>query len=75
YELDTVPVDVKISFNQNQVLQVTKTNIKTVVSGKVIAEFVDTKGNVLAEQEIHAGLVGEKYVTKAKSIAGYKLTK
>ncbi|EMU9687874.1 collagen binding domain-containing protein, partial [Listeria innocua] len=75
YELDTVPVDVKIDFNQNQVLQVTKTNIKTIVSGKVIAEFVDTKGNVLAEQEIHTGLVGEKYITKAKSIAGYKLTK
>ncbi|HBM3573098.1 TPA: MucBP domain-containing protein [Listeria innocua] len=75
YELDTVPVDVKIGFNQNQVLQVTKTNIKTIVSGKVIAEFVDTKGNVLAEQEIHTGIVGEEYVTKAKSIAGYKLTK
>ncbi|EAE6208790.1 LPXTG cell wall anchor domain-containing protein, partial [Listeria innocua] len=75
YELDTVPVDVKIDFDQNQVLQVTKTNIKTVVSGKVIAEFVDTKGNVLAEQEIHTGIVGEEYVTKAKSIAGYKLTK
>ncbi|MBC2268466.1 collagen binding domain-containing protein [Listeria sp. FSL L7-0083] len=75
YELDTVPVDVKITFNQKEALQVAKTNLKTVVSGKVIAEFVDTKGNVLAEQEIHTGLVGEKYVTKAKAISGYKLTK
>ncbi|MBC2072592.1 SpaA isopeptide-forming pilin-related protein [Listeria marthii] len=75
YELDTVPVDVKITFDQKDTLQVTKTNLKTVVSGKVIAEFVDTKGNVLAEQEIHTGIVGEKYATKAKDIKGYKLTK
>lgn len=75
YELDTVPVDVKITFDQKDTLQVTKTNLKTVVSGKVIAEFVDTKGNVLAEKEIHTGIVGEKYATKAKDIKGYKLTK
>ncbi|EAD2799910.1 LPXTG cell wall anchor domain-containing protein [Listeria monocytogenes] len=75
YELDTVPVDVKIAFDQNETLQVTKTNLKTVVSGKVIAEFVDTKGNVLAEREIHTGIVGDKYATKEKDIKGYKLTK
>ncbi|MBF2363565.1 collagen binding domain-containing protein [Listeria marthii] len=75
YELDTVPVDVKITFDQKDTLQVTKTNLKTVVSGKVIAEFVDTKGNVLAEKEIHTGIVGDKYATKAKDIKGYKLTK
>ncbi|EJK6757194.1 collagen binding domain-containing protein [Listeria monocytogenes] len=75
YELDTVPVDVKIAFDQNKALQVTKTNLKTVVSGKVIAEFVDTKGNVLAEKEIHAGIVGDKYALKAKAIKGYTLTK
>ncbi|MBF2588600.1 collagen binding domain-containing protein [Listeria marthii] len=75
YELDTVPVDVKITFDQKEALQVTKTNLKTVVSGKVIAEFVDTKGNVLAEKEIHTGIVGDKYATKAKDIKGYKLTK
>ncbi|MCD2222630.1 MSCRAMM family protein [Listeria monocytogenes] len=75
YELDTVPVDVKITFDQKETLQVTKTNLKTVVSGKVIAEFVDTKGNVLAEKEIHTGIVGDKYATKAKDIKGYKLTK
>lgn len=75
YELDTVPVDVKIAFDQKETLQVTKTNLKTVVSGKVIAEFVDTKGNVLAEKEIHAGIVGDKYALKAKAIKGYTLTK
>ncbi|EIM1705268.1 collagen binding domain-containing protein [Listeria monocytogenes] len=75
YELDTVPVDVKIAFDQKEALQVTKTNLKTVVSGKVIAEFVDTKGNVLAEKEIHAGIVGDKYALKAKAIKGYTLTK
>ncbi|EPR8281834.1 SpaA isopeptide-forming pilin-related protein [Listeria monocytogenes] len=75
YELDTVPVDVKIAFDQKETLQVTKTNLKTVVSGKVIAEFVDTKGNVLAEKEIHTGIVGDKYAMKAKSIRGYTLTK
>lgn len=75
YELDTVPVDVKIAFDQKETLQVTKTNLKTVVSGKVIAEFVDTKGNALAEKEIHAGIVGDKYALKAKAIKGYTLTK
>ncbi|MBC1343446.1 collagen binding domain-containing protein [Listeria welshimeri] len=75
YELDTAPVDVKITFNQKEALQVVKTNIKTVVSGKVIAEFVDTKGNKLAAEEIHTGLIGNKYITKAKEIKGYKLLK
>ncbi|MBC2053899.1 LPXTG cell wall anchor domain-containing protein, partial [Listeria welshimeri] len=75
YELDTAPVDVKITFNQKEALQVVKTNIKTVVSGKVIAEFVDTKGNKLAVEEIHTGLIGNKYITKAKEIKGYKLLK
>lgn len=75
YELDTAPVDVKITFNQKEALQVVKTNIKTVVSGKVIAEFVDTKGNKLATEEIHTGLIGNKYITKAKEIKGYKLLK
>lgn len=75
YELDTAPVDVKITFNQKEALQVVKTNIKTVVSGKVIAEFVDTKGNKLAVEEIHTGLIGNEYITKAKEIKGYKLLK
>ncbi|MBC2192077.1 collagen binding domain-containing protein [Listeria sp. FSL L7-0229] len=75
YELDTVPVDVKITTAQKEALQVTKTNTKSIVSGTVIAEFVDTKGNVLAEKEIHSGVVGDKYAMKAKDIKGYTLTK
>ncbi|MBC2185664.1 collagen binding domain-containing protein [Listeria sp. FSL L7-0253] len=75
YELDTVPVDVKITTAQKEALQVTKTNTKSIVSGTVIAEFVDTKGKILAEKEIHSGVVGDKYAMKAKNIKGYTLTK
>ncbi|WP_323686914.1 SpaA isopeptide-forming pilin-related protein [Listeria welshimeri] len=75
YELDTVPVKVKIDFAQLSAQQVTKTNTKTIVSGTVTAEFVDTKGNKLSDKEIYTGVVGDKYATKAKEIAGYKLTK
>ncbi|MBC1250658.1 collagen binding domain-containing protein, partial [Listeria welshimeri] len=75
YELDTVPVKVKIDFAQLSAHQVIKTNTKSVVSGTVTAEFVDTKGNKLSDKEIYTGVVGDKYATKAKEIAGYKLTK
>ncbi|MBC2183535.1 collagen binding domain-containing protein [Listeria sp. FSL L7-0233] len=75
YELDTVPVDVEITTAQKEALQVTKTNTKSIVSGTVIAEFVDTKGKILAEKEIHSGVVGDKYAMKAKDIKGYTLTK
>ncbi|EAC6063222.1 LPXTG cell wall anchor domain-containing protein [Listeria monocytogenes] len=75
YELDTVPVKVKINFAQESAEQVTKTNTKTIVSGTVIAEFVDAKGNTLSDKEIYIGIVGDKYATKAKKIAGFRLTK
>ncbi|MGC7134770.1 SpaA isopeptide-forming pilin-related protein [Listeria ivanovii] len=75
YELDTVPVDVKIIFDQQTKAQVTKTNTKKVVSGSITVEFIDTKGNKLAEQEIHTGVVGENYKIDAKEIKNYELVK
>ncbi|PZG32200.1 cell surface protein [Listeria ivanovii] len=75
YELDTVPVDFKIDFGQQTKAQVTKTNTKKVVSGSITVEFIDTKGNRLAEQEIHTGLVGENYKIDAKEIKNYELVK
>nr|WP_281384475.1 SpaA isopeptide-forming pilin-related protein [Listeria immobilis] len=75
YELDTVPVNVSIAFNQQVPLQVTKTNTKKIVSGTITVEFIDTKGNKLAEQEIHTGVIGKKYQIEAKVIKNYKLVK
>lgn len=75
YELDTVPVNVSIAFNQQVPLQVTKTNTKKIVCGTITVEFIDTKGNKLAEQEIHTGVIGKKYQIEAKVIKNYKLVK
>ncbi|MGC9268044.1 SpaA isopeptide-forming pilin-related protein [Listeria ivanovii] len=75
YVLDTVPVNVKIAFQQTLPLQVTKTNTKKAISGVVTAEFVDSNGKKLAIEEISTGIVGAKYKMTAKQIAGYKLVK
>ncbi|MHC5408508.1 SpaA isopeptide-forming pilin-related protein [Listeria seeligeri] len=75
YELDTAPVEVKIAFDQQKPLQVTKENTKKSISGIITVEYVDTEGNHLADQEIHTGIVGEKYELAAKNIRNYKLVK
>lgn len=48
-----------------------ETETKLEVSGKVIVNYVDELGNVIAKQETLTGLVGNDYQTSEKEIEGY----
>lgn len=39
--------------------------------GKVIVEYIDTKGKDIANIDTYEGMVGEEYETKRKEIEGY----
>lgn len=43
------------------------------IKGEVISKYLDTDGNVLANEEKTTDIVGKEYTTNAKDIEGYKL--
>ncbi len=45
------------------------------IKGKVIVNFIDEKGNVLKEQKVLSGSVGDRYFVKQEKIDGYVLVK
>ena len=45
----------------------------TAQKGKVIARYIDNKGNVISEEVITSGMVNDEYKTNAKDIEGYAL--
>ena len=47
----------------------------TAEKGKVIARYIDVKGNVLSEDVITTGMVNDDYRTNAKSFEDYELIK
>ncbi len=47
----------------------------TAEKGKVIARYIDVKGNVLSEDVITTGMVNDDYRTNAKSFKDYELIK
>lgn len=47
----------------------------TAEKGKVIAKYIDVKGNVLSEDVITTGMVNDDYRTNAKSFKDYELIK
>ena len=47
----------------------------TAEKGRVIAKYIDIKGNVLSEDVITSGMVNDNYKTNAKDINGYALIK
>ena len=52
-----------------------ETSTKLEVKGNVIIKYVDEEGNILSENDILSGLVGDKYITVSKEIFGYHLLK
>lgn len=45
--------------------------VKEKIEGKVISKFVDQDGNIIAEEVISTGKVGDSYLTSKKLISGY----
>ena len=45
------------------------------IKGKVIVNFIDERGNVLKEQKVLSGSVGDRYFVKQEKIDGYVLVK
>lgn len=45
----------------------------TAEKGKVIARYIDVKGNIISEEVITSGKVNDEYKTNAKDIEGYAL--
>lgn len=45
------------------------------IEGKVISKFVDQDGNVIAEEVVSKGKVGDSYLTSKKLISGYDFVK
>lgn len=50
-------------------------DIKEKIEGKTISKFVDQDGNVIAEEVISKGQVGDSYQTYKKLISGYDFVK
>ena len=49
----------------------TKDPVKPVAGGDVTVKYVDTDGNVISDNVIQSGNVGDAYTTEQKSIPGY----
>jgi predicted O-methyltransferase YrrM len=49
----------------------TKDPVKPVAGGDVTARYVDTDGNVISDNVIQSGSIGDTYTTEQKSIPGY----
>ncbi|GIP62671.1 hypothetical protein J32TS6_12260 [Virgibacillus pantothenticus] len=45
------------------------------IAGDVTAEYVDEKGNQIANSEVFSGEIGDTYTTKQKNIPGYTFVK